>query len=150
MTMPHYAAVGSFALTLLKVTRTLPVLAAALLIALGTTQAQVSADKLAKPPAGAQVFTILSTSGTNGKGYIWTAEDGSQMSRDSVLLRGQVWEMDQRAVIGGDGMPSMLEVRGVTPQGDAAETFKVGRATKQAGRVRWMPEERPTLLRPSM
>jgi imidazolonepropionase-like amidohydrolase len=91
-----------------------------------TIQAQVPVDQLAKPPANAQVFTILSTSGTNGKAYIWTADDGSRMSRDSVLLRGQVWELDQKAVTGSDGMPSSFVVRGVTPEGDAAETFQAG------------------------
>ena len=88
-------------------------------------RAQVPADQLAKPPASAQNFTILSTAGTHGKASIWTASDGSQMSRESVLLRGQVWELDQSVKLGSDGMPSQLIVRGVTPQGDAAETFTV-------------------------
>jgi len=87
-------------------------------------RAQVPVDQLAKPAANAQAFTILSTSGTNGKAFIWTADDGSRMSRDSILLRGQVWEIDQKVVLGSDGMPSALVVRGVTPQGDAAETFQ--------------------------
>jgi imidazolonepropionase-like amidohydrolase len=88
-------------------------------------RAQVPADQLAKPPASAQNFTILSTAGTHGKASIWTASDGSQMSRESLLLRGQVWELDQSVKLGSDGMPSQLIVRGVTPQGDAAETFTV-------------------------
>lgn len=94
-------------------------------------QAQVPADQLAKPPSNAQVFTILSTAGTNGKAYIWTADDGSRMSRESILLRGQVWEVDQKVELGKDGMPIKLVVRGVTPQGDAAETFQAdgGKAT---------------------
>jgi imidazolonepropionase-like amidohydrolase len=90
----------------------------------GKMQAQVPASELAKPPAGAQTFTILSTAGTHGKAFLWTAEDGSRMSRESILLRGQVWEVDQRAEIGSDGMLSKFVVRGVTPQGDAAETFQ--------------------------
>jgi len=88
-------------------------------------RAQVPVDQLAKPPANAEAFTILSTSGTNGKAFLWTAEDGSRMSRDSVLLRGQVWELDQRVVLGRDGMPSSMVVRGFSPQGDAAETFQI-------------------------
>ena len=88
-------------------------------------RAQVPVDQLAAPPAHAQAFTILSTSGTNGKAFLWTAEDGSRMSRDSILLRGQVWELDQRVVLGSDGMPAALAVRGFTPEGDAAETFRV-------------------------
>jgi imidazolonepropionase-like amidohydrolase len=90
----------------------------------GQMGAQVPVDQLAKPPAQAEAFTILSTSGTNGKAFLWTAEDGSRMSRDSILLRGQVWELDQRVVLGGDGMPSSLVVRGFSPEGDAAETFQ--------------------------
>jgi imidazolonepropionase-like amidohydrolase len=95
-------------------------------------RAQVPVDQLTKPPANAEAFTILSTSGTNGKAFLWTAEDGSKMSRDSILLRGQVWEMDQRVVLGSDGMPSALVVRGFSPQGDAAETFQVS-----GGKAAW-------------
>jgi imidazolonepropionase-like amidohydrolase len=104
---------------------------AALVIFPGLLRAQVPKDQLAKPPADAQAFTVMSTSGTNGKSFVWTAADGSRMSRESVLLRGQVWEVDQQAQIGADGMPSALVVRGVTPNGDAAETFKIadGKAT---------------------
>jgi imidazolonepropionase-like amidohydrolase len=87
--------------------------------------AQVPADQLAKPPAGAQEFIVLSTSGTNGKSYNWVAEDGSLMSRSSVQLRGMVWDVDQRIRFGPDHMLSSLEIRGVTPTGDAAETFTV-------------------------
>ncbi|HEY2860052.1 MAG TPA: amidohydrolase family protein [Terracidiphilus sp.] len=87
--------------------------------------AQVPADQLAKPPAGAQEFTVLSTSGTNGKSYNWTAEDGSLMSRSSVVLRGMKWDVDQRVRFGADHMPASIEVRGMTPNGDAAETFDV-------------------------
>jgi imidazolonepropionase-like amidohydrolase len=106
--------------------RTIPTIAiAALLLWTSTALAQVPVDQLAKPPASAQVFTILSTSGTNGKAFLWTTESGAHMSRDSILLRGQVWELDQSVNLGSDGMPSAMIVRGVTPQGDAAETFEV-------------------------
>src|SRR5690242_7288983 len=71
---------------------TLPRILLIVLAAFLRVQAQVPADQLAKPPADAQAFTILSTSGTNGKAAIWTAGDGSLMSRESILLRGQVWE----------------------------------------------------------
>ena len=88
--------------------------------------AQTPTDQLAKPPADAEAFTILSISGTNGKAFLWTAADGSRMSRDSILLRGQVWELDQKVVLGSDGMPASMIVRGISPNGDAAETFQVG------------------------
>jgi hypothetical protein len=104
---------------------------AAWLIVCPTMRAQVPLDQLAKPPSDAQAFTILSTSGTNGKAFIWTTNDGSRISRESILLRGQVLELDQKVAFGSDGVPSALVVRGFTPQGDAAETFQVsgGKAT---------------------
>jgi imidazolonepropionase-like amidohydrolase len=85
----------------------------------------VPKDQLAKPPPGAERFIILSTSGTNGQALIWTAPDGTEMSRESILLRGQVWEVDQAVKPGADGMPASFVVRGVTPSGDAGETFAV-------------------------
>jgi len=98
----------------------------AALFLLGTTmRAQVPVDQLAKAPPDAQTFTILSTSGTNGKAFLWTAADGSRMSRESILLRGQVWEVDQKVTLGADGMPASLVVRGVNPQGDSAESFQI-------------------------
>ena len=50
---------------------------------------------------------------------------GSFMSRESLNLRGQVFEMDQSARLGADGMLSSFIVRGITPTGDAAETFAI-------------------------
>jgi imidazolonepropionase-like amidohydrolase len=88
-------------------------------------QAQVPVDQLAQPPANAQRFTVLSTAGTHGKAAIWKTPDGSLMSRESINLRGQVFEMDQSARLGADGMLSSFLVRGVTPTGDAAETFAI-------------------------
>jgi len=104
----------------------------ALLVWTVRLEAQVTVDQLAKPPADAQAFTILSTSGTNGKGFLWTAADGSRMSRDSILLRGQVWELDQKVQLGADGVPAALVVRGFSPTGDAAETFQI-----VDGKARW-------------
>jgi hypothetical protein len=97
----------------------------ALLLWTSRTQAQVPVDRLAKPPADARAFTILSPSGTNGKAFLWTTGDGAHMSRESILLRGQVFELDQSVKFGKDGMPSAMIVRGFTPQGDAAETFEI-------------------------
>ena len=88
-------------------------------------RAQVPVDQLAKAPANAQKFSILSTAGTHGNAAIWTEADGRQMSRESILLRGQVWELDQTVKLGSDGMPATLVVRGFTPQGDAAESFQI-------------------------
>jgi imidazolonepropionase-like amidohydrolase len=51
------------------------------------------------------------------------------MSRESILLRGQVWELDQQVVLGPDRMPSSWVVRGFTPNGDAGETFRISGKT---------------------
>jgi imidazolonepropionase-like amidohydrolase len=107
-------------------------MAAALALAPALAAAQVPADQLARPPADAERLTILSTAGTHGKAALWTAADGTRMSRESVLLRGQVWEQDQAVKLGRDGMPVSLEVRGSNPQGDAAETFAVS-----GGKASW-------------
>ncbi|MFD1612431.1 amidohydrolase family protein [Sphingomonas tabacisoli] len=91
----------------------------------GTALAQVPKDQLAKPPADARHFVILSTGGKHGDSWMWTAPDGALMGRESMVLRGQVWEIDSSGAAGKDGMPARLDIRGVTPQGDAGETFSV-------------------------
>ena len=51
--------------------------------------------------------------------------------RESILLRGLIFETDETMRTGADGMPSEIVIRGVTPNGDAAETFRV--ADRQGG-----------------
>jgi hypothetical protein len=46
--------------------------------------------------------------------------------------RGQVFELDSEGKTGADGMPLAVAIRGVTPSGDAAETFSIS-----AGSARW-------------
>jgi hypothetical protein len=84
----------------------------------GTSIAQVPVDQLAKPPANAQNFSILSTAANHGKAAIWTEADGRSMSRESIHLRGMVFETDQSVKFGPDGMPAALAIRGFTPQGN--------------------------------
>ncbi len=88
-------------------------------------RAQVPVDQLSKPPADAQVWSILSPGATHGKASFWVASDGRLMCRESILLRGQVWETDQSVKLGPDGLPEEYVVRGSTPTGDAAETFSI-------------------------
>ena len=54
------------------------------------------------------------------------------MGRESMNLRGQVFELDSSGKTGPDGMPSAITIRGVTPTGDAGETFAI-----TAGKARW-------------
>ena len=84
---------------------------------------------LATPPKKAQHFTIMSIAGVHGHDSIWKDGDGRIVSRDDILLRGQVWNLEQTVTLGADGMPSHIVIRGVSPQGDAAETFDVVKGT---------------------
>lgn len=104
----------------------------AVLLMSGTALAQVPKDQLAKPPADARHLVILSTGGKHGDSYVWTAPDGTRMGRESLLLRGQVFETDVATSFGKDGMPARMDVRGVTPSGDAGETFAI-----TGGKAEW-------------
>src|SRR5258708_5629735 len=97
--------------------------AAGLTASVAAAFAQVPAAELAKPPAAARHFVIQSTGGKHGDSWSWLAADGARMGRESMNLRGQVFELDSSGRAGADGMVSALTIRGVTPQGDAAESF---------------------------
>ncbi len=98
-----------------------------LMAAVASAFAQVPAADLAKPPANARHFVIQSTGGKHGDSWTWVAPDGTRKGRESMNLRGQVFELDSSGTAGADGMPSTIAIRGVTPQGDAAETFTISR-----------------------
>lgn len=87
--------------------------------------AQTPLQDLATPPPTAEHFTILSTAGKHGESARWIAADGLRMGRESMLLRGQVFETDSQARIGKDGTFEAVTVRGFTPNGDAGETFRI-------------------------
>jgi imidazolonepropionase-like amidohydrolase len=93
--------------------------------------AQMPTSELAKPPANARHFVIQSTGGRHGESWIWD-RNGTRMGRESMNLRGQIFEVDSSGQTGADGMPATIAIRGVTPQGDAAETFAIS-----AGTARW-------------
>ncbi|MHB8720887.1 MAG: amidohydrolase family protein, partial [Steroidobacteraceae bacterium] len=87
--------------------------------------AQVPAADLYAPPAGARHFIIESIGGKHGDSWSWVAADGARVGRESMNLRGQVWETDYRGTPGTEGTPTVMIIRGVTPQGDAAESFSL-------------------------
>ena len=89
---------------------------AGLTMAVASALAQVPASELAKPPAEARHFVIQSTGGKHGDSWTWVAPDGARMGRESMNLRGQVFELDSTARAGADGLPSSVVIRGVTPQ----------------------------------
>jgi imidazolonepropionase-like amidohydrolase len=101
----------------------------AFVFAVASAMAQVPVADLAKPPAGARHFVIQSTGGRHGESWRWTGADGARMGRETMNLRGQVFEVDSSSTAGADGMPAAIVIRGVTPQGDAAETFTIGGGT---------------------
>ena len=94
-----------------------------------TALAQTPTADLAKPPPGATHFIIESTGGKHGDSWSWSAPDGTRMARETWNLRGQQWDEDYAGKSGPDGMPASMVIRGVTPQGDAGETFSVGGGT---------------------
>src|SRR5580765_4939297 len=90
---------------------------------------QTPVQDLAKPPATARHFIIQSTGGRHGESWMWEAPDGIRMGRESMNLRGQVFELDSSGKAGAEGMPMAITVRGFTPQGDAGETFTIAQGT---------------------
>src|SRR6185503_7433507 len=105
-------------------------IAAAIATASSTSgSGQVPTAELARPPADARHYVIQSTGGKHGDSWRWVAPDGARMGRESMNLRGQVFEIDSSGKAGTDGLPSAITIRGVTPQGDAAETFTISGGT---------------------
>ena len=86
---------------------------------------QVPAEQLMVPPSTAEKFVVISTAGQHGVSSLWKSGDGTVLSRESILLRGMVWEQDESIHLGPNGQPDRIVIRGVTPTGDAAETFAV-------------------------
>lgn len=80
------------------------------------------------PPASADHFVIVSEAGKHGDEWRWTLPDGNIAYRESILLRGLVFEQDEVVQLGKDGSPTKITVRGVTPSGDAAESFAIDQA----------------------
>ena len=104
-----------------------PMILAALLAASASTAfaEPTPKEQLLVPPKDAQHFVVVSTAGKHGDEYVWTRPDGRLAFRESILLRGLTFETDETMRAGADGMPSDIVIRGVTPQGDAAETFNI-------------------------
>lgn len=93
--------------------------------------APVPKEQLLVPPKDAAHYVVVSEAGKHGDMWRWTLPDGRIAYRHSQALRGWISETDQVVRLGADGLPTMIEVRGITPEGDAAETLAVadGKAT---------------------
>ncbi|MDF7775918.1 amidohydrolase family protein [Sphingomonas sp. AOB5] len=86
--------------------------------------AQVPKEQLMVPPADADKLVVISAAGQHGTAFRWR-KDGTEYFRESILLRGMVWEQDQAIHIAANGQPDRIVIRGSTPQGDGAETFEI-------------------------
>ncbi|WP_265570265.1 amidohydrolase family protein [Sphingomicrobium nitratireducens] len=95
----------------------------------------VPKDQLMVPPESAQEYLVVSPTNTHGSEWMWTTDDGALAYRKSQSLRGWITETDALVRLDDHGMPVSLEVRGVTTEGDAAETFSIadGSATWSDG-----------------
>jgi len=91
--------------------------------------APVQKEQLLAPPANAEHFVVVSEAGKHGDEWKWTLPDGSLAYRESILLRGLVFEQDEVVKLGADGRPVSFVIRGVTPSGDSAETYVVENGT---------------------
>ncbi len=94
--------------------------------------AQVPVAELARPPPDARHYVIQSTGGKHGDSWSWVAADGTRMARESLDVRGQIWEEDYSGTPGPDGLPVAVTIRGVAPEGDAAESFRI-----EGGIAKW-------------
>ncbi len=96
--------------------------------------APVPKEQLLVPPKDAVHYVVVSEAGKHGDMWRWTLPDGRIAYRHSQSLRGWISETDQVVTLGPDGLPTSMEVRGITPNGDAAETLAIagGKATGRA------------------
>ncbi|MFY8074398.1 MAG: amidohydrolase family protein [Sphingorhabdus lacus] len=82
-------------------------------------------EQLLQPPAAAQHYTISSAAGKHGDIWSWKTKDGKLAYRMSMSLRGWITETDQTTVLGPDGRPTTITIRGYTDSGDATEDYSV-------------------------
>ena len=85
----------------------------------------VAKEQLMKPPADAIHYAIVSESNTHGDEWRWTTPEGDIAFRKSQSLRGWITETDARVKLDTAGNPAAIEIRGVTPAGNAAETLSL-------------------------
>jgi imidazolonepropionase-like amidohydrolase len=92
----------------------------------------VAKDKLLVAPKTADHYVVVSDAGKHGDIWRWTTANGEIAARYSQSLRGWITETDALYRIDGEGRLTALTVRGVTPGGNAAETF-----VYEAGKANW-------------
>ncbi len=103
--------------------------AIAVVLVASASAAPTPVEQMAKPPADAHAYVIMSKAGPHGKAFSWRLPDGTLMGRGSMNLRGQIFEIEETVKPGKDGVPASYVIRGFTPQGDAGETFAIANGT---------------------
>ena len=98
----------------------------------GVAAAPVPKEQLLKPGPTADHYVVVSDAGKHGDMWRWTLPDGRIAFRHSQSLRGWITETDATVRYGADGRPVEIVVRGISPQGDAAETY-----TEEGANARW-------------
>jgi imidazolonepropionase-like amidohydrolase len=83
-------------------------------------------DDLLVPPADAARYVVVSDSARHGEQWRWTLPDGRIAYRHSQSLRGWITETDAILQLDADGLPSEIRIRGISPNGDAAESYTLG------------------------
>lgn len=83
-------------------------------------------------PADAGTWVIVSAGGQHGEEKAWTDESGARLSTMKIVLRGLTYDLRQTARVNEAGLPVSFVVDGVTPSGDAGETFAV-----ESGKAIW-------------
>ena len=85
--------------------------------------AQTPKEQLLSPPPGATHYVSVSSAGKHGDLWSWTLADGTHAYRYSQSLRGWITEEDETLKLDADGDPAELRIRGLSPNGDMAETY---------------------------
>lgn len=91
----------------------------------------VPKEQLLVPPASADHYVVVSDSAKHGDIWRWKQADGSTAFRHSQSLRGWITETDAVVRYGSDGLPTSLQIRGISPEGDAAESFAIANGSAQ-------------------
>jgi imidazolonepropionase-like amidohydrolase len=92
----------------------------------------VPKEQLLAPATGADHYVVVSDAGKHGDMWRWKLADGRTAFRHSQSLRGWISETDATVRYGPDGQVAELLVRGITPSGDAAESY-----SDMGGTARW-------------
>lgn len=111
---------------------TLRRLAVASLFCVAGACASAPEAALQDPPGDARTWVVFSSAGQHGVERVWTDAEGRRWARLTFELRGFANDVDQALTLDEQGRPIRVDIRGTTPQGDAAESFEVS-----GGVARW-------------